>query len=281
MMISEFTSIFELAAGLNAAFVVVEYSRSFSKQLYENAFKFDSHIDNEICTPQELIDEETLQGLESVKCGENETGKLIEKIRRDKEKLNDFITQERTSLKATAKTACELRSHSGLSLLNFIFCLFVLLLSPFEAFHPTITQYLVILVSLSILVAQIICWIEDASNNNRICMFNSLTHSVKESFWLFITGGSLSVLGYGFLRYLSLTWKLETEGFLYLMYFAALLPYLNFVVFTFIFKRRLQGVQNEIRKTKSEVAKKCDAINALANKVNTVSEVSHMLEVTD
>ena len=281
MMISEFTSIFELAAGLNAVFVVVEYSRSFSKQLYENAFKFDSHIDSEISTPQELIDEETLQGLESVKCGENETGKLIEMIRRDKEKLNDFITQERNSLKATAKTACELRSHSGLSLLNFIFCLFVLLLSPLESFHPTITQYLVIVLSLCIIVAQVICWIGDASNNNRICLFNSLTHSIKESSRLFVIGGFLSVLGYVILRYLSQTWRLAIEEFLYVMYFAALLPYLNFVVFTFIFKKRLQGVQNEIRKTKGEVAKKCDAINALADKVNTVSEVSHMLELTE
>ena len=94
-------------------------------------------------------------------------------------------------------------------------------------------------------------------------------------------GGFLSVLGYVILRYLSQTWRLAIEEFLYVMYFAALLPYLNFVVFTFIFKKRLQGVQNEIRKTKGEVAKKCDAINALADKVNTVSEVSHMLELTE
>lgn len=280
-MISEFTSIFELAAGLNAVFVVVEYSRSFSKQLYENAFKFDTYIENEICTPQELIDEETLKGLESVKCGENETGKLIEKIRRDKEKLNDFITQERKSLKATAKTACELRSHSGLSLLNFIFCLFMLMLSPFELFHPTISQCVVIFVSLCIFIAQVICWIGDSSNNNRICLFNSLTHSVTESFGLFMISGFLSVLGYGILRDYSQTWRFKAEGFLYVMYFAALLPYLNFVVFTYIFKKRLQGVQNEISKTKSKVANKCSDINALANKVNTVSEVSHMLEVTD
>ena len=65
------------------------------------------------------------------------------------------------------------------------------------------------------------------------------------------------------------------------MYFAAVLPFLNFVVFTFIFKNRLNGLQNDISNSKKKVQKKCDEINALAKKVNTVSEVSHMLELTE
>lgn len=193
-MISDFTSIFELAAGLNAAFVAVEYSRSFSKQLYENAFKFDSYIEKEICTPRNLIDEETLKGLESVKCGDGDTGQLIEKIRRDEEKLEKYIAKKREVLKAKAKTTCELRTHSGLSLLNFLFCLFVLFLTPFEKVHPTMTQYLVLSVSLFIVIAQTICWINDARANEKLRFFNSITSSIKHSIWLFASCGVISLL---------------------------------------------------------------------------------------
>ncbi len=280
-MIGDFSSVFELAAGLNAAFVAVDYSRSFSKQLYENAFKFDSYIDNEICSPQNLIDEETLKGLESVKCGEGDTGQLIEQIRRDKEKLEEFITKKREVLKTTAKTTCELRSHSGLSLLNFLFCLFVLLLSPFESVHPTMTQYLVLSVSLSIIIIQCICWINDARAKENQKLFNSLTSSVKNSIGLFAISGVISIITFLVLNYFSISWKLNGKWFLVVMYFAAFLPFLNFVAFTYIFKKRLNGLQNDIKKVKCEVISKCHDINVLASKVNTVSEVSHMLQVVD
>ena len=65
------------------------------------------------------------------------------------------------------------------------------------------------------------------------------------------------------------------------MYVAAVLPFLNFVVFTYIFKKRLKAVQNDIKSGKIEVNEKCVEINNLAEKVNTVSEVSHMLQVTE
>lgn len=279
-MIGEFTSIFELAAGLNAAFVVVEYSKSFSKQLYKNAFKFDKHIDDEICSPQDLIDEETLKGLESVKCGEGETGKLIEKIRRDKEKLAKFINEERESLKVKAKQTCELRTHSGLSLLNFLFCLFVLLLSPLEKYHATFAQYLLISALLLIIIAQIICWAADAKDK-KIQLFNSLTNSAIQTIVLFLIGVAMSLMAFRFLQKFSISWKLNDMLYLFLLYFCSILPFLNFGVFTIIFKKRLKGVQNEIKDSKDRVSKKCDEINVLANKVNTVSEVSHMLELTN
>ena len=279
-MVSEFTSIFELAAGLNAAFVVVEYSKSFSKQLYKNAFKFDKHIDDEICSPQDLIDEETLKGLESVKCGEGETGQLIEKIRRDKEKLAKFIKGERESLKAKAKQTCELRTHSGLSLLNFLFCLFVLLLSPLEGLHATFTQYLLMSTSLLIIIAQIICWAADAKDK-KIKLFNSLTNSAIQAIVLFLIGCSMSLIAYVVLQKYSISWKFNDTLYLFLLYSCSILPFLNFGVFTIIFKKRLKGVQDEIKDSKDKVSEKCAEINVLANKVNTVSEVSHMLELTD
>ena len=280
MIICDFSSIFELAAGLNAAFVVVEYSRSFSKQLYENVFNFDLHIDKNISVSRTLIDDETLIGLESVKCGESDTGKLIEKIRRDKEKLNSFIEEERKRLKASAKDACELRSHSGLSLLNFLFCLFILFLSPFENFHATITQYLIITALFIILFVQMICWIADARDKS-IKLFNSLSLSISQSFFVFLIDFVISIIAYCILQHLSIYWKLEQHTFLFVMYLAALLPFLNFVVFTFILKNKLKQVQNNIRQIKDIVLRWCNDINALANKVNTVSEVSHMLELTE
>lgn len=280
-MIGDFTSIFELAAGLNAAFVVVEYSRSFSKQLYENAFKFDSHIDNEISASQDLIDEETLRGLESVKCGDGDTGQLIEQIRRDKEILERFIEKKRDALKAKAKNTCELRSHSGLSLLNFLFCLFVLFLTPFETVHPTMTQYLLLSVSFLIIIAQIICWIGDACANQKQIFFYSLTSSIKHSIWLFMISACISLIAYFVLNWQSISWKLNDQWFLTALYVAAFVPFLNFVVFTAIFKKRLNGVQDDIKRGKTEVIDKCKVINELASKVNTVSEVSHMLQVTN
>lgn len=231
-MINDFTSIFELAAGLNAAFVVVEYSKSFSKQLYENAFKFDSHIDAEISAPQDLIDEETLKGLESVKCGEGNTEQLIEKIRRDKEKLNEFIIAQRDSLKTIAKAACELRSHSGLSLLNFLFCLFLLFLQPLESVHQTMTQYLILSVSLSTIIVQLICWINDAKANETLKLFNSLTTSIRQSIWLFGISGASSFIVILILSYFGISWKLNDNCFLIVLYLTASIPFLNFVAFT-------------------------------------------------
>ncbi len=83
------------------------------------------------------------------------------------------------------------------------------------------------------------------------------------------------------MNYFSISWKLNGKWFLVVMYVAAFLPFLNFVAFTYIFKKRLKGVHNDIKKGKIEVNGMCDYINVLASKVNTVSEVSHMLQVVD
>ena len=142
------------------------------------------------------------------------------------------------------------------------------------------TQYLLLSASLSIIIAQTICWINDARANEKLKLFNSLTNSIKHSIAIFAISVCISLLTFLVLSHFSISWKLDQQWSLAILYVAAFLPFLNFVVFTYIFKKRLNGVQKDIMSGKTEVFSICEEINVLASKVNTVSEVSHMLQVT-
>lgn len=279
-MISDFSSILELAAAMNATFVVVECSRSFSKQLYENAFKFDSTIESKL-KPQNLIDEETLKELETVQCGTGHTSQLMQKIRRDREKLLVYVSQKKEELKIQAKGVCELKTQSGLSLLNSLFCIFMLFMIPIEMHHPVITQYLLLAVSGLVLLAQIICWLGDAFKWPKLCVFNSLIRSVKWSVSLFLIGLLVGIACHCFLAGNGAPYVLIGNGYAILQFASAILPFFNFIIFTYITYRRLHKVRKEILNVQKEIEKTSGEINGIVNKMAIVSEVSHMLQRAD
>ena len=133
MGLNDFLSLIQLAAGLNAAYIVVGISQGYTHALLNKIFNIKQQIQSkfEPIKATIKINQETLRHTApSVVDGKN-TNVKIEKVKREYERLADKIDNAEQEIGNNANLICEFRCFSGLSLMMFLYCCTLLFVAPF------------------------------------------------------------------------------------------------------------------------------------------------------
>lgn len=88
MRLADFSSFIEVATTLNIALVAIEYVKTYTNVLCSQVFNFQDFINKSFVKCEKiLVDRMTLEHIPSVSVEGRSTNSLIEKAKRDREKL--------------------------------------------------------------------------------------------------------------------------------------------------------------------------------------------------
>ena len=269
MELSSFSSLFELAAGLNAAFIAVDYASEFSTLMSEKVLKIKPQINDGFKNALKgLIDKETLDSLPDTRCGDSSTGVIIESIKRKRERLLQSTADRQKKLESEVGEVVSLRCHSSLSFVNFLFCFIMLFISTIPAEGKVFSDGFIVSCTFIVLLLQLSVWIWGEKK-----MF--FLASIKNVFFIMLGValfcGVLSLLVYQ--SCLDLPEFVSVIG----MYIAAFLPYLGFLVFSFLLLIRLRTIRKSLQDNLDQVIAEKEEIMNEYDKVKTVTNVANTL----
>lgn len=133
MGLNDFLSLIQLAAGLNAAYIVVEISQGYTHALLNKIFNIKQEIKSKFGPIEATIkiNQETLKHIAPSDVNGKNTNIKIEKVKREYEILIDKIDNAKREIENKANLICEFRCFSGLSLMMFLYCCTLLFVAPF------------------------------------------------------------------------------------------------------------------------------------------------------
>lgn len=133
MVLDDFLSLIQLAAGLNVAYIAVGVSQGYTQVLLNKVFNIEQHI-NETFDPIKAtirINQESLLCMKPSNVNGKDTNTQIEEVKRGYELLQEKIIKVEQNIKERASLSCEFRCFSGLSLMMFLHCCTLLFIAPF------------------------------------------------------------------------------------------------------------------------------------------------------
>lgn len=227
LQVVDFSALYQLAFTLYAAFIAVEYAKSFTSQVINHFYDFKKEIDDKITENQELCRKEEMQSIESddyFNSGDglclvdeyntkiDECNKSAEKIKKE---LGNYVDNH---------TEYRIFRHIGIFLMLFSIT-FMLSGAIYRVFPSEIIHFLLSFTGVSLVVV-IIGW---------ICGAKRATQSWSEKKSIVIVGIIYAVsfaLSFASM-FLSFTWDNSVKEVIwtYGMIIAVILPYLNFLYF--------------------------------------------------
>lgn len=133
MSLNDFLPLIQLAAGLNAAYIVVGISQGYTHALLNKIFNIKQQIQLkfEPIKATIKINQETLNHTKPSDVDGKNTNTKIEKVKREYEILTNKIDNAEREIESNANLICEFRCFSGLSLMMFLYCCTLLFVTPF------------------------------------------------------------------------------------------------------------------------------------------------------
>lgn len=278
MTLNDFSTLIQLSATLNIAFVAVEYAKAYTRTLSEKVFKFQFFI---VSSFQEcielLIDKNTLDHLEPIVIEGKSTNNKIEKVKRDREILMKEIETEQKRLEENVKLMCESKSLSSLSLFLFLYSTTALFLVGITSLAPQfIPNFWSILTSLTVLFLIVGWMLGEKDKQQSYLDFSLLRHSIMYFSFSVILSFILSIIFF----YYSLDVS-TSPCWTYILVFSALVPFTNFIAFLIKIKRKAKAVKNEITKCSSEIKTKCNTLKESVDALLNVSKLNQQLKIDD
>lgn len=228
--ISDFTSALELAATLNMAFILAEYTNSYSLLVLKKFFRFNELLKELDCKCRSYIDGNSADSLVVHIIDGFSTQDKIEEIKRKISKRKDSLEKSKCDFQNRFENECNAKSFSYISLYMSLYCILSLLLAKFTELYDYIYMTWSLFSGFSLLwmIASFL-WGENESNWLKVnyCSLKSCTKSF------------LIIIILCFLVAFSImTWfptinvhNTFIEWFVVLS--TILLPYLGFVVFIY------------------------------------------------
>ena len=256
MNLANFTPLIELAATLNIAFVAVEVAKGYTNILLNKVFNFKEIIDNDFSAIEDNIKFNTnsLAHIEPTTIGSGNTNNFIEKTKRQYENVLKEVTDKKEELLNWANNNCEFKCFSGLSLMMFLYCIFLLFLSAFKYSYS---------IGVSATLMVIYCCFSYIKNDSNICC------NLKWVVCIFILNCaiSLSVIHIDAIWSPPILSNLEQS----ILTLSALIPFLNFIAFYFLIMRKVKTMKNKVQHNK-------DLLN---NKITPIDEQYKQLVALD
>jgi hypothetical protein len=266
LQLSDFSSLFEIAAALNLAYVVAERAKQYGSVLTKNFFQSGTNIELKFKERYSLIDKESVETMPAINLGNGSTEGEIQKAKRDIHKLGDSKNIRIERLNKQTDNRCVLTSFSFISLYMFFYSLVALFVgglcvTPFvKAYYLTFTILsLVILVGVSIY----------GEKEKPQWITNNL--SLIKCSWTFVVTILFSLI--------CLTYRnvIEPYSFIFwpiIILISVILPYLAFVIFMMIIHSRLIGLSTELIKEFLEFDEECQKVEAHIHQLKEAYELS-------
>lgn len=124
--ISDFSSVLELAVTMNIAFVIADYSHSFTKAVADKVCRFDNKIRVFCNGLRDKINVLRCDELKPHLVDGNSTLKVVEEIKRKASETRKEIDNIEKTLTNEKDTLCQSRCFSFISLYFFLFSLLAL-----------------------------------------------------------------------------------------------------------------------------------------------------------
>lgn len=277
MGISNFTSLLELAAGLNVALVAVETYKSYTHVLARKVFNLPSFVD--ICLHQSYVKLENRTSLEEIdKLDMNGVDGMlkVEECKRDSEILRSLLEDTKKTILNKIDKYCELKSFSGLSLWAFLYCVILLIFSGFSdtVLMSILMEYVFVIISLLTFIYFIIGWIFGERSQRFSSFYKSLSFVIiLFMIVLFIICILILVL---LLNNITLDFVLSYTRF-YTPIFV-LLPLFNFIVFFYLIRKKTIAIQIEIREETNDVINQCEKWEKTASDLITSYRTASSLQ---
>lgn len=258
MAINDFSAIIQLMATISIAFVAVEYVKSFTGQLCDRVFRFKDFIKQSFqeCK-NSLADKETLDSIEPLDIGPNNTFTAIEEVKRKHETLIAKVDSECNLKINELKDVCQVRSMSAMCLYVFMACILILFLGGFEKASTMFVRAIGTIFMMLSLIYLFCGWLfgERVKPFLKLCYFPSLRHTIIG--FVIISVLSLIVtclLDYFYFnyqcQYLDAVWGAVLPMFL-------LFVCANYVVFVVKIWKKAQQFRGDINKAKDLLKEEC------------------------
>lgn len=226
IQLSNFSSLFELLAGINLAFIAVNYLNDYSNILAKRVFQIETFVDSNFKDILEKVKE--LNGkISGLNFQDEKYAHKAGGLTRLAE--NHIVSLENKSQETTkeALRKCYFKTFSSTCLWSFIFCCLILLISGYESINRTYIndfniQETVIFFSLFSYIFFLLCW---TFSNTKIKFLNNLINKLSWVLPLCVSTFILSLI-------ISICINLDpvyNRYFIYLVLLPILTPCINFI----------------------------------------------------
>ena len=269
---SDFSSLLELAAGLNVAYIAVDYSMGYTNIISEKLFEFSQKIEKSFEKSDSILcEKKSLENLKPIVINGKNIGIKIEDIKRKFEKLDTEIKTAKTNLNADMQKDCESKNFSSLSFCMFLFCIISLFLGGISANEKIkmFSSIFNIVIGILLLVYVIIGWTKNDNTYLWKIDYSKLTHSLSCFTIVVILSFIITFLThYYYLNNLFVMDILRLEQIIYWFnIFFVIFPFLNFIVFAFIIKKKGRTISIKISNMATEIENKCNGVKKEAEKL--------------
>lgn len=275
MELTNFSSLIEVATTLSIAFVAIEYVKSYTKVLCNQVFQFHEFITDSFgeCA-QTLVDEETLEHIDAHQIDGKSTINLIEKVKRNREILNNKIEEEQNKFKNKIENVCEAKNISSVSLWLFFYGIVALFLIGINIPSNTEHVFWSILTLCSFIYA-ISGWISKTENKSFFVNFASLRHAIV----FFALALLISIL-------VSSLWCVKLVPYINefwekMLILSIVLMYSNFIAAVIKVWINATSVKREISEMSNKLKKECSNLQKEIDRLLSVSECSNLLNLND
>ncbi len=247
MYLSNLTPLIELAAGLNIAFVAVEVAKGYTSILLNKVFNFNDVIEEDFDKLESSIEvkRKALNLIEPTDIPNiGNTNIIIEETKRNYEKSLNEVKMEKQRLLDWAQSNCEFKCFSGLSLMLFLYCCFLLFLSAWEYNYA---------IGISCILTLIYCVLSYKFNKGFQC--SNLKWSI--GFFAIITTISFPFIWVGENWHCSFLDCIQP----YIVIAAVLLPFINFIIFYFMIMYKVRKMKDKVHESKKEFEDKLKPTN--------------------
>lgn len=266
LKLSNFSSLFEIAATLNLVFVVAEHAKQYGSTLTRNFFRSNANILNIFNERYSRVDKETVNSITAIVINDVSTEGEIQQVKREIHKLEDSKNDRITKLESKTDNRCVLNSFSFISLFMFLYSLIALFIGGLNetsfasSFYATFTL-------LSMIILIVVSYYGEKEKPKWITKNLSLIRCCQ-LFVIVILLSSVCLL-YG-----SIIEPFKSYYWPIVIILGTLLPYLSFVIFMFLIRNRLISLSVDLKEELNNFSTECDSVDAQIHRLKEAYELS-------
>lgn len=266
LKLSNFSSLFEIAATLNLVFVVAEHAKQYGSTLTRNFFRSNANIQKIFNERYSRVDKETVNSMTAIVINDVSTEGEIQQVKREIHKLEDSKNDRITKLESKTENRCVLNSFSFISLFMFLYSLIALFIGGLNvtsfasSFYATFTL-------LSMIVLIVVSYYGEKEKPKWITKNLSLTRCCQLFVIIIILSSACLFYGSKIEPFTSYYWPI-------VIVLGTLLPYLSFVIFMFLIRNRLISLSADLKEELKYFSTECDSIDAQIHRLKEAYELS-------
>lgn len=264
--LSDLSTMFEIAATLNVAFIAVEYSSSYTTAVARNVFRFYDKIEQGITNCRNHIDDETINGLNDVLVNGHSISHKIEKAKRESVVLKREIKSLKESLCSSIREKCRLKCFSMICLHLFLYCLVACLVMAYKE-QEVSKLFWISFSTLSVAYVASTFYFGEIKGN-----VPWLFQNVKSSAIAFVIVLVLGLVG---------TWLLDGHLSQYVptiwnaaAIVTSLYPFVFFVLFILVLRRSSKEIDTDIESRTSELEGRCTKLENDVKQLSSIHQIS-------